>query len=214
MIFQIFALFVTDIGFDYIAPNPTGDDLTSFFETVARKNWLDIDGVTFSEGDTFLTLSTCCRKYDKANSGNQRLVVMAKLLPEGRNRRSPVKLVILHEFVKSMPRKEIKSGNTRISRAHALHLHEFVGKSSSMRPATRRARTGRRRSIFTTRASEPWKCQKSRHQWKNEKTVQPKLYRSLFPHDVFLSGVAFRPPFFCRKMSAFSSCNSFLIVVS
>ena len=42
-----------------------------------------IDGVTFSEGDTFLTLSTCCRKYDKTNSGNQRLVVMAKLLPEG-----------------------------------------------------------------------------------------------------------------------------------
>ena len=35
-------------------------------------------------------------------------------------------------------------------------------------------------------------CQKSRHQWKNEKTVQPKLYRSLFPHDVFLSGAAFR----------------------
>ena len=32
---------------------------------------------------TILTLSTCCRKYDKANSGNQRLVVMAKLLPEG-----------------------------------------------------------------------------------------------------------------------------------
>lgn len=83
MIFQITALFVTDIGFDYIAPDPTGDDLTSFFETVARKNWLDIDAVTFSEGDTFLTLSTCCRKYDKTNSGNQRLVVMAKLLPEG-----------------------------------------------------------------------------------------------------------------------------------
>ena len=83
MIFQITTLFVTDIGFDYIAPDPTGDDLVSFFETVARKNWLDIDGVTFSEGDTFLTLSTCCRKYDKTNSGNQRLVVMAKLLPEG-----------------------------------------------------------------------------------------------------------------------------------
>lgn len=63
-------------------------------------------------------------------------------------------------------------------------------KSSSMRPATRRARTGRRRSTFTTRVSEPWKCQKSRHQWKNEKTVQPKLYRSLFPHNVFLSGAA------------------------
>ena len=83
MIFQITALFVTDIGFDYIAPGPTGDDLTSFFETVARKNWLDFDGVTFSEEDSVLTLSTCCRKYDKTNSGNQRLVVMAKLLPEG-----------------------------------------------------------------------------------------------------------------------------------
>ena len=83
MIFQITALFITDIGFDYIAPDPTGDDLVSFFETVARKNWLDFDGVTFSEEDTVLTLSTCCRKYDDANTGNQRLVVMAKLLPEG-----------------------------------------------------------------------------------------------------------------------------------
>ena len=83
MVFQITACFITDIGFDYIAPNPAGDELTSFFETIARKNWLDFDGVTFSEEDSVLTLSTCCRKYDKANSGNQRLVVMAKLLPEG-----------------------------------------------------------------------------------------------------------------------------------
>ena len=72
-----------DIGFDYIDPNPMGSKLTEFFQTVEKKNWLDIDGVTFSEGDSFLTLSTCCRKYDKTNSGNQRLVVMAKLLPEG-----------------------------------------------------------------------------------------------------------------------------------
>ena len=82
---------------------------------------------------------------------------------------------------------------TRISRSSrpASSMSSWR-KSSSMRPATRRARIGRRRSIFTTRASGPWKCQKSRHQWKNEKTVQPKLYRSLFPHDVFLSGAAFR----------------------
>ena len=94
MVFQITACFITDIGFDYIAPDPTGDDLVSFFETVARKNWLDFDGVTFSEGDTFLTLSTCCRKYDKTNSGNQRLVVMAKLLPEGATEQAfTVKLV-------------------------------------------------------------------------------------------------------------------------
>ena len=83
MVFQITTCFITDIGFDYIAPNPAGDELTSFFETIARKNWLDFDGVTFSEEDSVLILSTCCRKYDKANSGNQRLVVMAKLLPEG-----------------------------------------------------------------------------------------------------------------------------------
>lgn len=88
LIFQITALFITDIEFDYIDPNPTGDKLTEFFQTVERKNWLDFDGVSFSEGDTILTLSTCCRKYDAANSGNQRLVVMAKLLPAGRRRRS------------------------------------------------------------------------------------------------------------------------------
>ena len=75
-----YAIHDTDKG--NIAPNPTGDDLTSFFETVARKNWLDFDGVTFSEEDTALTLSTCCRKYDDANTGNQRLVVIAKMLPD------------------------------------------------------------------------------------------------------------------------------------
>ena len=83
LVFQITALFITDIEFDYIAPNPVGSELTEFFRTVARKNWLNFDGVTFSEGDTVLTLSTCCRKYDTAGTGNQRLVVMAKLLPEG-----------------------------------------------------------------------------------------------------------------------------------
>lgn len=43
MIFQITTLFVTDIGFDYIAPNPTGDDLTSFFETVVLLSEGEID---------------------------------------------------------------------------------------------------------------------------------------------------------------------------
>lgn len=48
LIFQITALFITDIEFDYIDPNPTGDKLTEFFQTVERKNWLDFDGVSFS----------------------------------------------------------------------------------------------------------------------------------------------------------------------
>ena len=83
MVFQITACFITDIGFDYIAPDPEGQALTDFFAQVARKNWLAFDGVTFGEEDTVLTLSTCCRKYDMENTGNLRLVVMAKLLPEG-----------------------------------------------------------------------------------------------------------------------------------
>ena len=83
MIFQVTACFITDISFDYIAPDPAGQELTDFLAQVAKKNWLAFDGVTFGEEDTILTLSTCCRKYDKTNSGNQRLVVMAKLLPEG-----------------------------------------------------------------------------------------------------------------------------------
>ena len=75
-----------DIGFDYIDPNPMGSKLTEFFQTVEKKNWLDIDGVTFSEGDTVLTLSTCCRKYDKANSGNPRLGGHGKAAAGGGNR--------------------------------------------------------------------------------------------------------------------------------
>lgn len=82
LIFQVTACFITDVSFDYINPDPAGTDLTDFFETVERKNWLDVEGVTFSEGDQILTLSTCCRKYDADWSGNIRLVVMAKLLPE------------------------------------------------------------------------------------------------------------------------------------
>lgn len=83
MVFQITACFITDIDFDYIAPDPSGDDLTDFFRQVEKKNWLSFDGVTFGPEDTVLTLSTCCRKYDTAHTGNQRLVVMAKLLPQG-----------------------------------------------------------------------------------------------------------------------------------
>ena len=48
MVFQITACFITDIDFDYIAPNPTGEELTNFFEQVAKKNWLEFDGVTFT----------------------------------------------------------------------------------------------------------------------------------------------------------------------
>ena len=87
-------LFRRALALEDINPNPIGGELTDFFQTVERKNWLDFDGVTFSEEDSVLTLSTCCRKYDKTNSGNQRLVVLAKLLPEGATEQAfTVKLV-------------------------------------------------------------------------------------------------------------------------
>ena len=83
MVCQITACFVTTTDFDYIVTNPTGEEQSDFFEQIAKKNWLRFDGVTFGPEDTILTLSTCCRKYDMANTGEVRLVVMAKLLPEG-----------------------------------------------------------------------------------------------------------------------------------
>ena len=83
LVFQVAALFVTDIAFDYISPDPTGDGQTAFLDSVAAKNWLNFDGVTISQEDKLLTLSTCCRMFDEANTGDQRLVLMAKLLPEG-----------------------------------------------------------------------------------------------------------------------------------
>lgn len=78
MAYMIAAVFVTDVSFDYINPDPAALGGSAFFDTVNAANWLDIDGVTLTEGDEILTLSTCCRKYDAANTGNQRLVVMAK----------------------------------------------------------------------------------------------------------------------------------------
>ena len=83
LVFQVAALFVTDIAFDCISPDPIGDSQTAFLDSVAAKNWLNFDGVTVSQEDKLLTLSTCCRMFDEANTGDQRLVLMSKLLPEG-----------------------------------------------------------------------------------------------------------------------------------
>lgn len=82
MIFQIVAVFVTDTEFDYVRPEfETKKEQTEYLETVARKNLFAIDGAAIEDGDKLLTLSTCCTLYDKNETGNQRLVVVAKLLP-------------------------------------------------------------------------------------------------------------------------------------
>lgn len=82
MIFQIVAVFVTDTEFDYVRPEfETKKERTEYLETVARKNLFAIDGAATEDGDKLLTLSTCCTLYDKVGTGDQRLVVAAKLLP-------------------------------------------------------------------------------------------------------------------------------------
>ena len=42
---------------------------------------LAIDGAAIEDGDKLLTLSMCCTLYGKNETGDQRLVVAAKLLP-------------------------------------------------------------------------------------------------------------------------------------
>lgn len=83
LVFQVAAVFFTDIRFDYINPEPSGEELTAFFDTIARKNEYIFDGLDFGPGDKVLTLSTCSYRYDTQNTRNQRLVVMGKLLQEG-----------------------------------------------------------------------------------------------------------------------------------
>ena len=82
MIFQIVAVFVTDTEFGYVRPEfETKKERTEYLETVARKNLFAIDGAAIEAGDKLLTLSTCCTLYGKNETGDQRLVVAAKLLP-------------------------------------------------------------------------------------------------------------------------------------
>ena len=63
--------------------DPDGPKFTKLYRYMDADFVKEHPYIYFSEEDTVLTLSTCCRKYDNANTGNQRLVVMAKLLPEG-----------------------------------------------------------------------------------------------------------------------------------
>lgn len=82
MIFQIVAVFVTDTEFDYVRPEfETKKERTEYLKTVARKNLFAIDGAAIEDGDKLLTLSMCCTLYGKNETGDQRLVVAAKLLP-------------------------------------------------------------------------------------------------------------------------------------
>lgn len=82
MVFEIAAVFFTDVAFDYINPDPAALGGTVFYDTVSAANYLAGGNSVIDATDKLLTLSTCCRQHDPERTGNHRLVVMARLLDE------------------------------------------------------------------------------------------------------------------------------------
>lgn len=84
MVWQVFAVFYTDVWFNYIQPNPTADGMTEILKEAQARNEYLIDLDVTAE-DKILTLSTCTGKYNghlypNGDYANYRFVVMAKLL--------------------------------------------------------------------------------------------------------------------------------------
>lgn len=80
LVFEVFAVFFTDTDFYYIDPQPSDQGFESFAKTIASKNEYIFEGNGMTDKDKLLTLSTCAYRYDTKKTGNQRLVVMAKLV--------------------------------------------------------------------------------------------------------------------------------------
>ncbi len=84
MVWQVFAVFYTDIKFDYIEPNPADATFNSLLKKAQDLSFYNYD-VEVSSNDKILTLSTCTyRMADDTKlhyPNDYRYVVMAKLLP-------------------------------------------------------------------------------------------------------------------------------------
>lgn len=84
MVWQVFAVFYTDIKFDYIEPNPADATFNSLLKKAQGLSFYNYD-VEVSSNDKILTLSTCTyRMADDTKlhyPNDYRYVVMAKLLP-------------------------------------------------------------------------------------------------------------------------------------
>ena len=89
---QIFAVYYTDISFDYIEPNPDSAKFTNMLSEMKQRSQFIFD-VDVSASDTILTLSTCTYK-ETTNRSNYRYVVQAKLLPAGASLTTPVKVEV------------------------------------------------------------------------------------------------------------------------
>ncbi|MDD3430073.1 MAG: class B sortase [Oscillospiraceae bacterium] len=76
---EIFAVFYTDIYFDYIRVLMTGGEMVELANAAKEKSLYNY-GIEIGEEDKILTLSTCSDKYGA--DGTHRFVVMARLLGE------------------------------------------------------------------------------------------------------------------------------------
>lgn len=77
---EIFAVFYTDISFDYIRVLISGEEMKQIADHGRALSIFDY-GIETTPEDRILTLSTC--SLHEGNDGTQRFVVMARLLPEG-----------------------------------------------------------------------------------------------------------------------------------
>lgn len=83
MVWQIFAVFYTNVSFDYINPNPTSAAFQSLVDKAQDLSFYDYD-MEVNASDKILTLSTCTYKLSDGTKlsypNSYRFVVMAKLL--------------------------------------------------------------------------------------------------------------------------------------
>ncbi len=79
MVFEIFAVFFTDVDYYYINPTPNDEDWPDFYSQLVSKNQYIFEEEITQE-DHILTLSTCAYRYDADDTGDHRLVVMGKLV--------------------------------------------------------------------------------------------------------------------------------------
>lgn len=93
MIWQVFAVFYTDISFQYHHPNMDNAEFLSVITEARQRSQLNFD-LSVGVNDTVLTLSTCTYLFDPAKRSNYRFVVMAKLLSAGAEAKTPVKVEV------------------------------------------------------------------------------------------------------------------------
>ena len=98
MVWEIFAVFYTDIQFDYINPNPAASAYTGLIEKAKSLSIYDY-GIDVTGTDKILTLSTCTYQLPNGTKlsypNNYRYVVMAKLVDAGTELKEEASLTVV-----------------------------------------------------------------------------------------------------------------------